>query len=53
MLNNDAGQLADKTVQALFAFKIKLVHGYLHFAMAIALRCALHRSLGQDIERQK
>ena len=53
MRNSDAGQLADKDLQAQFAFKIQLVHGYLHFAMCIALRCALHRSLGRDIERQK
>ena len=52
MRTSDADKLADKAVQAHFAFKIQLVHGHLQFAMFIALRCALHRSLGRDIERQ-
>ena len=51
--NSTVGQLADRDLQAHFAFKTQLVHGYLQFAMFIALRCALHRFLGQDIERQK
>ena len=53
MRTSDADKLADKAVQAHFAFKIQLVRGNLRFAMFIALRCALHRSLGRDIERQK
>ena len=53
MRNSDAGQLADKDLQVHFAFKTQLVHGYLRFAMFVALRYALHRSLGRDIERQK
>ena len=38
---------------AQLAFNILLAHGILQFAMLIALRCALHRYLNQDIRRWK
>ena len=53
MRTSDADKLADKAVQAHFAFKIQLVHGHLQFAVFIALRCALHGCLGRDIKHRK
>ena len=38
---------------AQLAFNILLAHGILQFAVLIALRCALHRYLNQDIHRWK
>ena len=49
--NTNAGRLAKESLQAHFAFKSLLIHGYMQFAMIIAFRCALHRFLGRDIER--
>ena len=50
-ININEGRLAKESLQAHFAFKFLLIHGYLQFAMIIAFRCALHRFLGRDIER--
>lgn len=52
-LRNLKWACCQQVLAAQLAFNILLAHGILQFAVLIALRCALHRHLNQDIHRWK